>query len=629
MACFCFVYMPKIDIENLSDAQKVELVKNRWDSSETVWEIVKRTYKTNTSIYSNKADWLDNLAYKRKPWTVQANRIFVNMEAVINSLIANPAGINLLPGRDGIESQNLASKLESYFRKKFEDLNFKETMRMGLRNLYFARLLVVKPYWDAEANDFAYRAVDPRKVRFAKYARNERESEFAIEEIEDNLCSIIDRFPKKKEELMKKFGLKDEDDLYIKNPDAKYEEAWIDTHVIFRMENIILDCIKNPYWDWDGILITEEEKEQIEGAEPDQRKEIMTPIKLAQLDRQPMPVAETAEGEDPGATDPNENYEAGEQQNYDAYYFNYFDTPRKPYIFATILNNENSPIGRTDFITLSADLQRGIDKRKMDIDENCEMVNGMLKVDAGVMGKADAQRIAFETKGIIWGKGVKEGVTREVGQGLPQMVFDDMIDSRNEIDNIMAASSAFKGDREGQETKAGRLALIQQSFLRLNELVQVVDYVHKESFEWALQLAKTRYTEPHYAKWTGPDDAQEILTILQDDIEDGQEVKVISGKTLPEDEQFRFEQAQADVMAGLISPVDYVRIAKYDDPKEIAKNAVIYKQNPAEAVGLAPEEMPLPSQPGEFSPDQMEAILAQPSPEAVSPEMAPPAMPPI
>jgi len=587
--------MPKIDIENLTDEQKVELIKNRWDSSDTIWDIIDRVYKRNTKIYSNKADWLDNIVYKRKPWTVQANRIFTNMEAVINSLIANPAGINVLPGRDGVEAQNLASTLESYFKKKFEDINFKEITRMALRNLYFSRLLVIKPYWDSEINDFCFRAVDSRKVRFGKNARNESESEFAIEEIEDNLCSIIDRFPKKKAELMKKFGMKDDDELYIKNPETKYKEAWIGDYVIFAMENIILDTIKNPYWDWDGILVTEDERNQIDQAEPGKTKEVLSSIKLEQLNRQP-----TEEGV----------YEDG--QNYEAYYFNYFNAPRKPYVFATIFNNENSPIGRTDMITLSADLQRGIDKRKMDIDENCEMVNGMLKIDSEVMGKSDAQRIAFETKGMIWGRGVKEGVTREVGQGLPQMVFDDMIDSRSEIDNIMAASSAFRGEREGQETKAGRLALIQQSYLRLNELVQVVDYVNKECFDWALQLAKTRYTEPHYAKWVGHNGAQQIISILQDDIEDGQEIRVVSGKTLPEDEQFRFEQAQVDVQAGLISPVDYVRIAKYDDPKEIAKNNVIYKQNPAEAVGIAPEEMPMPSQPGEFSPEQMENILSQP-----------------
>lgn len=591
--------MAKIDIEKLSDEQKVQLVDNRWQSSSELWDIISRVYKANTAVYENKGAWLENIPYKRKPWQVQANRIFVNMEAVINSLIANPAGINILPGREGIEFQDFASELESYFKKKFSDLNFKEIVRMGLRNLYFARLLVIKPYWDSEIDDFSFRAVDPRKVRVGKYARNELESEFAIEEIEDNLCAVIERFPEKKDLLMKKFGLKNEDDLYIKNPDVKYQEAWINDYVIFKLENIILDCIPNPYWDWDGVLITQDEKEQLEKATPQERRSILTPIKMEQEQRKAY----------------SENPEM-EQTEQEAYYFNYFDRPRKPYVIATIFNNENSPIGRTDMITLSAELQRGIDKRKMDIDENCEMVNGMLKVDAGTMGKSDAQRIRFETKGIIWGKNVKDGVTREVGNPLPEMVFNDMQDSRNEIDNIMAATSAFKGERDGQETKAGRLALIQQSYLRLNELVQLVDYVHKECYEWAMQLAKTRYTEPHYAKWMGNQEAQKVIEIMQDDFESGQEITIISGKTLPQDDEFKFEQAQADVQAGLISPVDYVRIAQYDDPKEIAKNAVLYKQNPVEAVGLAPEAVPLPAQPGEFQPDQMEAILSQPQEEA-------------
>lgn len=608
--------MAKIDFEKLTDTELAALVDNRWTSSSEVWDIVDKTYKANTKVYENKGQWLDNIPYKRKPWQVQANRVFVNMEAVINSLIANPAGINLLPAREGVEAQDFASKLESYFRKRFSDLNFKETMRMGLRNLYFARLLVIKPFWNAETNDFDFRAVDPRKVRFGKYARNEIDSEFSIEEIEDNLCAVCERFPEKKDELMKKFGIKDDNDLYIKNPDCKYKEAWIQNYVIFKLDTIILDKIKNPYWDWDGILVTDAELEQLNNATGDARKGILGPIKMDQGNRQAsMQPAPQMEGE----VNPEQPAQEPTEGNYKPYFFNYFDTPRKPYIFATIFNNENSPIGRTDMITLSTDLQRGIDKRKMDIDENCEMVNGMLKVDAGVMGKSDAQRIRFETKGIVWGKGVKDGVTREVGQPLPQMVFDDMQDSRNEIDNIMAASSAFRGEREGQETKAGRLALIQQSYLRLNELVQVVDYVSKEAFEWALQLAKIRYTEPHYAKWIGQEDAQKIIEVIQDDFETGSEVIVIAGKSLPKDEVFKFEQAQVDVEKGIISPVDYVRIAQYDDPKEIAKNAVLYKQNPVAAVGLPPAEVPLPAQPGQLQPDQMEQILSQPPATVTTP----------
>ena len=599
--------MNKIDIQTLDEDQKARLVEARWTSSSTIWEVIEQTYKQNTAIYENKANWLTGLPQKRRASVVQANRIFVNMEAVINSLIANPPGINVLPSRDGAVAQDFARKLESFLSKKFTDRNVKETLRMGLRNMYFSRLLVIKPFWNPVINDFDFRVVDSRNIRIGKYARKEEDSEFAIEEIEDNLCALCERFPEKKEELMKKFGIFTEAELYIKNPDVKYKEAWVGNYVIFKVENIILDCIKNPYWDWDGILITEEEETELEELEGDARRSKLQQIKLEQNQRKAENYSDTEdvqEGQDPTT-------------KYKPFFFNYFDFPRKPYIFATIFNNENSPIGRTDMITLSATLQMGIDKRKMDIDENCELANGILKVDSSVMGKSDAQRIRWETKGIIWGKGVVAGVSRETGQSLPQMVFDDMLDSRSEIDNIMAATSAFRGERQGQETKAGRLALIQQSYLRLNELVQVVDYVSKEIFDWGMQLAKTRYTEYHYAKWMGKEGAREVIELIQDDFETGSEITIIAGKTLPKDDEFKFEQAQNDVKEGFISPVDYLEIAQYDNSKKLAKNAVLYKQNPAEAVGIAPEEMPLPAQPGQLQPDQSAEMMQAGLPPAM------------
>jgi hypothetical protein len=616
----------KIDITTLQDEQKVQLVDNRWKSSDSLWDIVTRVYEANTRIYENKSGWLDDLPHQQKKKVVQANRIMPNMEAVINSLIANPPGLNILPSREGQEAQDFARKQESFFQKKFMDLNTKETARKGLRNLYFGRLIVIKAFWNPAIDDFDYRAVDPRKVRFGKYASKEQDSEFAIEEIDDNLCAVIERFPDKKKELMKKFGIKDDEDLYVKNPDVTYKEAWIQNYVIFKLENIILGCIKNPYWDWDGILVTQEEADELEktdeegGLTIEKRREKLQQIKLEQDQRKTAMTPEAPEGE---AEEGDEEYEEEEMSEdgpkYKGYYFNYFDEPRKPYIFATIFNNENSPIGRTDMITLSASLQQGIDKRKIEIGENCELANGIIKVDSEVMGKSDAQRIRFETKGVIWGKGVVNGVQRETGTALPQMVFDDMIDSRQEIDNIMAASSAFRGERQGQETKAGRLALIQQSYLRLNELVQVIDYVYYEMFSWAMQLAKTRYTEYHYAKWMGKEGAREVIEIIQDDFETGSEVKVIAGKTLPVDDEFKFEQSQNDVEKGYISPVDYLEIAKYDNARELAQNAVLYQQNPMAAVGLAEDKMPVPFTPGQLTPEQFAATQPQ----------GPGAMPPV
>lgn len=591
----------KIDIATFEDTELSRLVDNRWESSKDIWDTIEKVYKQNTAIYENKGAWLDLLPERRRNFAVQANRIFVNVESVINAVIANPPGLNMIPTRDGELAQQFARRLESYLRKKFTDLNTKETVRMANRNLYFGRLFVIKAFWNPVIDDFDFRSIEPNKVRFSKFARKEQDSEFAIEEIDDNLCALCQRFPTKKDVLMKKYGITDEADLYIKNPDVKYKESWIQDYVVFKLEDIVLGKIKNPYWDWEGVLITEDEEEQLDktdasgkfqGLEGPARRDYLQAIKLDQESRKASMQQEVVEMPE-GEIEPSQGATGTVQPQspkYKPYFFNYFDAPRKPYIFATLFNNENKPIGRTDMITLSSSLQRGIDKRKCDIDENAELVNGILKVDATVMSKAEAQRIRFETKGIIWGKNVKNGVSREMGTPLPQFVFEDMVDSRQEIDNIMAATSAFRGVREGQETKAGRLALIQQSFLRLNELVQVNDFVAQEMFSWALQLAKTRYTEPHYAKWVGKEGAREVIDLMQDDLENGLEAKVIAGKSLPIDDEFRFEQAQVDFKQGALGLTDYLEAGNYDDPKTKAQNAVKYHLAPVVATGISEQD---------------------------------------
>ncbi len=121
--------------------------------------------------------------------------------------------------------------------------------------------------------------------------------------------------------------------------------------------------------------------------------------------------------------------------------------------------------------------------------------------------------------------------------------------------------------------------------------MQVIDYVNNELFNWFYQLAKVRYTEHHYSKSLGKASALEILDFIQDDFQDGSEIRVIGGKTLPEDRQFKYEQAQQDVEKGLLAPTDYFEVAGYDAPAEKAKNRVVYDLNKPFAVGIPEEEL--------------------------------------
>lgn len=588
-----------MDITKFTPDQQHRLIENRWASSDTVWEIVKKSYEQNTKVYRNTPDWVDQSSATRKRSKIRANRIFRDVESVINALIANLPKPNFVPTRNTPESKALAQKNEKFFIKKYDDRNVKETMRKGFRNLYFGRLIVLKPFWNAKLNDFDVRALDPRKVRISKGATKEDDSEFAIEEVEDNLIAVYERFPEKGDEILKEFGYSKDTlaDAYINNPTVVYKEAWVNSEIVIcKLNTIILSVTRNPYWDWDGLMVTRDEYKQLKDLGGQQKKDMLLNIRMEQKNRVTTQVQadETTEGA-VGPEIPAEMQQT--PQDLQAYYFNHFDHPRKPYIIATIFNNENTPVGQTDMITQAMPLQEGIDRRKQDIDENASLVNGQIKVDSSVMSKADAQKLRYEARGVIWGKGVKDGVTRETGQALPQFVYEDMVDSRNEIDNIMGASAAFRGEREGQETKAGRLALIDQSYMALNELVQVGDYCAQELFNWFYQLAKVRYTEHHYAKDMGKDGALEEISLMQDDFEDGSEVRVIKGKMLPEDRQFKFEQAQKDLEGGYLSPVDYFDVAGYDDPMGKAKNAVKYKLNPPLAVGLTPEEVKMMAPP--------------------------------
>jgi len=549
------------NVIDLNDKSLCEAIENRWNESELLWEEVKKITEINRSYYENNPEYLKNLPKKKSK--VHSSRIFVNTEAVINALIANPPMVNVIPTRETPESKSLAISLEKFFKQKYIDENIKEELRKGLRNIYFSRIAVLKPVWNISENTFGLVNIDPTKIRIYSGATKEKNAPYIIEEIDCDLRTMVARFPNKKKELMKACGVSKEEDLFIKTQKLTYKEAWIDDYVIYKYKDIILDKEKNPYWDWDGIPMTAEEQivlETLPGHK--EKKEFLDSLKNREIN--------------------NAVY---------AHKYNYFNIPRKPYIFATVFAYENKPVGSTDFITQSISLQDDIDETKRNITENARLVNGIIKVDSSVMTQSEAQKLRFETGGLIYGKNIKEGVTRETGQPLPNFVLENLNDSRNQIDDVMASSSAFRGIREGQETRGGRIALIDQSFLRLNEFVQVVDFLNKEIMDWFMQLGKLFFTEPQMVKIIGPNEAREVISITRDDFEDGIEIKVVAGKSLPEDRQFKYEQAQRDIELGILSRADYLEIAGYQNPNQLVKNRVTEEINPTFAAGLGGDEL--------------------------------------
>lgn len=594
-----------MDIEKLSDDIILGIYKNRWASSSTIWEIVEKTFNKNIAAWEGNPEWLKKVPANRSK--VRDNRIFLSSESQLNKVTARPFKPVVVAANETQEAREIAENVSDVLLEAYKTRNVKKTLKRGLRFLNFSRLICLKPFWNGEDDNFDVSPVDPRKVRFSANATNELGSEFAIEQINDKyLLNLLDMFPEEREEIVKLSGMS-EDEILIKNPKAEWYEMWIGGGVCWIYKNTVIKKKSNPYWDSKGLLLTPDElaslKQRGEDGELTRngrgRRQMFMPIKQAQADRR---------------EEVKNNPEAAGK--YEVYLWNHFDKPRKPYIFGTIFEVEDQPIGRTSLIEIALPLQEGIDKRKRQIDDNSDTVNGITKVDTSIvtMTLADARKVHYDTDGLVYGDGVASGVTRETGQSLPEMVFKDLQDSRNELDEIFGTTSTFRGSGEaGAETATGRAILREEGYSRLDEVIALVDYLGSELYNWWFQMMKVRYTESHMTKILGKGRADRTIELLQDDLQEGIEIKISSGATLPDDKIYRAEKASEDFQAGLIDPVTYLTLAGgYENPEKTYKEALIHKMNPLATVQFSDEDI--------SKIEEAQAMLAKLAPEPATPE---------
>jgi len=557
-----------IDIEKLDDSKLSKLIDNRWTESTSLWSEIDKAYKKNKAIWKND-DSLVATIPKRKS-KVRDNRSFLAMESVIANLTGRPSRPNVLPTNGKLESGQIALDLQDLFLEMYKTLRVKKKIRRGLRWLFLSRLMVFKIIWDNDIDNFNITVVDPRKVRFNKKATNSMETDFAIEEIDTNIPDMIERFTEQKEDILKQAGVKEEDAI-VNNTPATYKEAWIGDWVIYKFREKILKKEKNPYWDWEGVLFTNTELRKFETLEmPGERKKML------------------------GMARPLRESRAKRANKYQNYLANHFDKPRHPYIFASMLEVEESPVGETSLMEQVNPLQKNVNQRKRQIADNASMAQGRWKIDTKFVEgktKGEFQAMKSDPEGIIYGDGVSNGITIETGRDLPSLVKEDLILSIQAMDSIFGTQATFRGEKEGSETATGRALLREQSFQRLTELIDIVDDIHWEIYNWQLQLIKVRYTEAHYTKILGRDRALRIIETMQDDISDGIDVQVIPGQIMPKDRVYRAERALEGVKGGFMIPLTYFEEAEFDNPMEEAKRLEMYKVSPFTVLDMDPEDI--------------------------------------
>ena len=261
-------------------------------------------------------------------------------------------------------------------------------------------------------------------------------------------------------------------------------------------------------------------------------------------------------------------------------FYNHLDKPEDPYIFFGTFNVSEGPLPSTCLTEVGIPIQDDINARKRAIINNLkQMGNGQNYVDSDAMTEEEANNITNEPGLIIRGAGVasENKVRREPGVPLPAAHFSAYQSSQIAFDNILGIHGATRGATEAN-TLGQDIISRQQDFTRIDTLTRVLNRGVSRLANGLMQLMKLYYTENHLIKLVGEQDADSIISMNQDDIENHIEIITKSGINLPMDDVALRTEAIQLWQLGAIDPVTLFKRLQFPEPEKAAQALLMWKQ---------------------------------------------------
>ena len=518
---------------NVSDAELRALLNYKLRTSEAYWEekprdltkARERATKYWTGRYQEDMDFFGH------EFPYVDNRIFMSLETIIPIALTRPPEPSVSPAKDNDASKQLADDIKNILLAKYEEMGLRGKFRMALRHLLLFRQGILKYRWNEDLGDngdFEVHWVRPQKIVIDKNAVAGEMPGFIAEFMEDTIEGIVRKFPNKKAEIWKKFHIVRGTQKQLSQR-VGYYEMWFDCvdkdgepqqGVCWKCDEIILDKMKNPNWDYEG--------------------------------------------------------------DEDGTYHNHLPNPKIPYVFLNHLNLGRSFIDDIALAEVAFPLQKVIDKRGQQIVQNADAANSGWVFNKEFISKPEAQKLtgAFNEK-VVGDGDVRGGAMRLPPPTLPAYVIEDKFDARNEIDNLLGTHSTTRGERGKKETLGGRMLLKEADTGRIGDIVNsAIEPAAENLYNGLVQLMKVFYVKEHFVKYLGDDGEQTFLSFDRDKIEDGVEIRVKSGTTMPADKTRERVEALELAKSGLIDPLTLFEKLDHVNPKEEAKRMVLYNIDP-------------------------------------------------
>ncbi len=499
--------------------------------------------------------------------TVTDNILFEALETFLPiATKENPEAVVI--SDNTVEGNALSDKVASMLNYLADNLSLRMKLKDCTRHWALYYVGILKVGWSELTQEIAVEVVRPQKMILdpdSTVSCGEYTGEYTGEYRKDTAENLVIRFPKKKEYITSMVN-------GMMGTMIQYIEWWTPEYVFWTLKQEVLAKAKNPHWNYEETQSTTDDY----GQTSDQ----------------------TVKGR------------------------NHFKNPQIPYVFISVFNTGIRPYDDTNLMEQNLRMQDRINRRSKQIDQNANNTNGGVIVsgEGGVTkeGAADigeAYRMG-DTIYVPTGE-IAATVQPHSGQPLPQFMYQDLVDSRNELRNIFGTQGSSAGALQNDPTVRGKLLSSSKDTDRIGGgISEYIEAASDRVFNYWVQLMMVYYDEPHVASIIGQERAAEMIMIQSEDIDRKLTVTVKEGSMLPRDSFSKRQEAVELATAGLLDPITLFERLDFPNPRDAAKRLVMYHLNPMSLFQDAPQAPPGPGV----------AVPQSPAPGG-QPPMAPPGPP--
>jgi hypothetical protein len=523
---------PKVFDLNLTENAISSLIRKRAGDAKSFWQT---KYKLDEVRKANKKLYNTEYALERPRDLDEGepaidNRLFVAVRVLTPYLIDRLAQPEVTPA-DGSELANsFAKDFERAMVKEAEKAKAKEKFRLIVQDLLEGqRKGVGKWYYDSDKKKLCLKRLDPATVLVGHRADLYDEPEFIQEKQKRTIGELIKQFPDKKDALKRKFGVAQETPVALE-PEKDITETWL------FVDDASGETKLATVWMVDHLVL---------GA----------------------------------STDPNYDYgDVG---------VNILDEPIMPYFIMNFLNDGSGYEDETSFIEQAQYSQKNYDRDSQTISDDAEWGgSGVPVIAKGALEQDDdAAKLKFKASQrlILDSDDINKSFTTWTKPSLDRNIFDNKLDSRENVDNIFGTPAIFKGEDSEAKTLGENVILRDQAQGRHSDLITCIDAAMNRSFLIQAQLMGRFFDDEQYYKFIG-DDGEFIKVMMSSQrISENAEIEinVKAGSSLPVDRGQRRAVIKMLLDVNKIGTLYAYRELGVDRPEEAFKQYIEEQTDPA------------------------------------------------